>query len=665
MRSTGLGIFAALGAALLPFVTTNSVFYGSINAKFFFVIVLTDILLLSGAYLIFKGKGQLRLARPLLYALGALLFVQYIAMFFGVHPGRSWWSDLFWMSGVLFLTHIAALALILATFLTKADWARIRRSVALSTGLFGLLTIIGVEGMGYSEKLLWLPMGDSGLSFGNGTYAGVYLLLAFVLGLIELSHTAPGKWRRLLIASLAGMGLSPVLVNIGILFGKVPLGEVLANPILILGSSRASSATFILLLVYLGGRFALSRFAPDRAKQSVLRAWGAAVLLGIALGVGLLFTPGSFVQKAYIESSTAARLIVWESSFEAFAERPFLGWGPENFNHALERHFDNRLFLNENIGEIWFDKAHNFFVDTAVTTGAIGLLAGILVMAAFIFTVYRARESELIGETESILLMALVPAHLLQLQTGFDTVATYALLGFIAGYALWLEGQLGEESSKKVAPTSFTRTVVAAGMVLAALASFTVVFLSELERQTALVRTFKSSGNAEAQKAALAQSLSRTSSFESLRLSSASFLKGALMTIAQSNDPGSVRKVLAFIAVYEAQYQRYLALAPDHYRARMNYAYLLLLKSTLGENRLEEAKAVIRDSYRLSPENPLTYILESLAELYGGNLREADRLMKKALALNPEISFTKEAAAHLEKQKRQFPNITVLKIGNL
>lgn len=653
--------------ALLPFIVSSSILYGAINAKFFFLIAAVDALLLWSAYCIYKGGMRVtRAHRPLLYALALLLLAQYATMFLGVHPGRSWWSDLFWMSGVLFLTHIAALSVMLGFHLSRADWTLVRRAIAVSAGVFSVATIVGTEGLGFSGTFFGLDFSDSGLSFGNGTYAGVYLLLAFILSAIELSRTAEGTWRRILLGCVTAVALSPVLVNIGILFGKTPIADAFANPVVLLGSSRASSATLILLLVFLAGRYVIKRFMPEQTGRKMFLVWSTVLCASIVTGIGLLFTPGSLVQKAYVESSTAARLIVWESSAAAITERPVWGWGPENFNYALERHFDNRLFLNENIGEIWFDRAHNFFVDTLVTTGILGLMASLFVMAAYLFTVHRAGRRNLIGETETALLLALPMAHVLQLQTGFDTVATYGLLGFIAGYALWLENQLAQESKRTFGLRRGGAYALAALAALFAVASFKLIIVDELSRQTALLAAFRTSGNAAAQQDAIQASLTRDSSFEALRVSSASFLKGALMSVAQN--PGNtekVRRVLDFMKIYEARYEKYLRSAPDHYRARTNYAYLLLIKTTLGEDRLDETKALIRDSYRLSPKNPLTYVLDSVAELYSGNLKEADRLMQAGLALNPDIEFTQEAAAYLEKQKKIFPNITVLKIGNL
>jgi hypothetical protein len=188
--------------------------------------------------------------------------------------------------------------------------------------------------------------------------------------------------------------------------------------------------------------------------------------------------------------------------------------------------------------------------------------------------------------------------------------------------------------------------------------------LGEYDRQAALPLTFRGT-TALAQQKYMEKSLERVSSFESLRLSSGSFIKGSLAVIAEKSTPERTARILEFTHLYEAHYQAYLKEQPQHYRARMNYAYLLLIMTTLGENRIEDAKQVITDSYALSPGNPLTYVLDALAELYRGNLAESDRLIAEALAINPDIEFTKEAATYFKQQKKLFPNITVLKLTNL
>jgi len=587
--------------------------------------------------------------------------VQLAASLVGVFPERSFWSDIFWSSGTLFLAHLGVGAWLLGTLLSERDWSLVRRSVALSAGFFSLLSIIGIAGFGASGMFLWAQLGQTGLTLGNETYAGTYLLLAFVLGLVEMVRMKGwGKLRIVLAGSLVLIALSPLMINLGLFLDRSSFGEVLANPAHILGLARASSAALYALLAFLAGYALVRRFAPSSVARGVTVAWGSILVIGAGLGIALLFTPGSAVQQAYVQESTAARVIVWDAGMEAFAERPLLGWGPENFDRALAEHFDPQLFLEENLGEIWFDRAHNVFIDTFVGSGAIGVTSFALLIGAYFLVLYRARRKGLIGDAETALLVALVPAHLLQLQTGFDTVASYALLAVVGGYALWLEREL---TPRDFSLSDMTRTVVAGALVAATVGSALLV-LAEYSRQAALVETFRVRSLAEQQEN-MQHSLARVSSFESLRLSSASFLQGSLALIAEESTAERREKILLMAHGYEEYYQRFLKVQPDHYRAHINYAYLLLIMTTLGEDRIADAKLHIERSYELSPGHPLTYILDALAELYGGNLAESRRLVQEAESVNPDIEFVAEARAYFERQWAAFPNITVLRLTNL
>ena len=663
MKSTPAGILAALAFALLPFITTNQVFYGPVNAKFFFILLAIDILALVAASHVYKRREGIALrGRWLLGSLAFVTLVQFIAVAFGVFPERSLWSDIFWSSGVLFLVHIGALAWFLGELLVEKDWFVIRRTIAVSSGLFSLLLIIGTAGLGATGTFLWINLGETGLTFGNETYAGTYLLLAFIVTLTESFRTRQwGKWRIALLVSAILIALSPLLFNFGLLVGRTPISALADSPVSLLGLARASSAAMFLVLAFLIGHLLVRRFVPTNLSTKVSVGWGITLTLVSGVAVALLFVSGSAVQEAYIRESTAARIVVWEAGADAIRDRPLLGWGPENFNHALERHFDSRLFRDENLAEIWFERAHNVFIDTLVGSGAAGLTSFVLLAGTYVLVVYRARRRELIGDTEMVLLMAIVPAHVLQLQTGFDTIGSYSLLGFIGGYALWLERLLVPPASHS---TPKIRKAVSGALLVLAVASLGFVVVGEYTRQAALPATFKGRTLVE-QQANMEKSLERVSSFESLRLSSASFIKGSLSLLSGDSNRDRGKKILEVAHRYEEHYKRYLEIQPDHYRANINYAYLLLVMTTLGEDRVEEVKQITARGYELSPGHPLTYIIDALAELYRGNLDESRRLMAEAKAIDPDVEFTQEAEIYFARQWEEFPNITVMRLTNL
>ncbi|MEK7622034.1 MAG: O-antigen ligase family protein [Patescibacteria group bacterium] len=629
------GILTAIFVLVLPFVNSRQLFFGAVNSKYLYIFgFIALIALVFGVKVILRQSQIIFSKRWLLLIFGLVLFIHYLSAVWGVFPIRSFWSDIIRSSGLIFLTGIALIAWLLSELLTARDWQLLRWAIALSGALLSLFTLFGFAAL------------------GNSTFAGAYLSLILTITLIELTRSRVGsKWRKILIGLVVIQLISPLLLNLK------GLTNVFVEPAGILGSARASSATVIAVLIYFAGWVLWRRYATQTYQKLFFKLWNGLWLVGLVSAVLLLFVPDSFVQKSYIKESSAARLVVWESGLEAFKERPLLGWGPENFRLAFEKHFDNRLYQDEYLGEIWFDRAHNVIVDTLVSVGLVGVVSIILLATMFIVVVIRARKRGLIGAGEARLLSIIPFAHFLQLQTSFDTVATYALGGLVLGYVLWLEKEQIVRSIGKRYIMVFIALIMFIGSLY--------MLLTESGRQRSLYKIF-SAEKSEDQLALAARALSRPDT-ESLRLASASMIKGLLKQIAAEKDPAQnlTQIGLKQLTAYETHFKNYLDYEPDDYRIRMNYAHLLVIKTVLGEDRLKDAQAIIQDSYKLSPNNPLTYALDAIIELYGGKVKAAKEKINQAITLNTQVDFSREILVYIEKQEKEFPVITVIKLENL
>lgn len=651
----GLGTAALF--SLLPFAVSTRLFYGSVNAKAFLFIAFVLALISSAAVMFWQGKRRVSFGdRPFLWAGMLLLGVYWFSALLGVYTEASLFSDIERSTGVFFLTHVATLSFILGEFATDRDWMLIRRAVAISTGIFALGTMVGIEGLGLTARFAGVNLGVSGLTLGNSTFAGAYMLLALIVALVELTHLKARTVMRAVVGVSAALIIfSPILFDVG----------ALVNFSLPLGSARASSASAWLLLCFGGGYLLLKRLVESRNTLLLWRWWCVSWVTMLVLGLTLLFTPGSVVQQRYVEASTGARLIVWSSGIKAFVDRPLLGWGPENYEQAMQRYFDNRLYQDEFIGEVWFDRAHNVFIDTLVNVGALGMLVMLIVSGLFVRVVGQAYKRQEVSEAEMVWLVALPFAHVLQLQTGFDTVGSYALLGVFGGYGLHLEKRkhkreirVGERNA--IAYRSGAALLIAL-VVISAYATH-----MEYARQAALYRVFVSTDNA-ARLQYIEKATERTSSFESLRLSSLSLAKGVLQSVAQKKaTQKDLESALEQMSLYEAQYQQYLTAQPDYYRARMALGYLMSVEFALGGAvSLEEAKQVVAKGYNLSPGNLLTPAIEALLELYSGNLDIARTRAEEVVRLNPNVIFGQKVQEHVERQVRTFPSVSVLQLENL
>jgi len=658
------GILTAVFIFLLPFAVSKIILYGANNTKYFLTTGFVVVLGLYVSYLILKGENHVNFrSRWFLGILIITLGFFYLSAFWGVDPMRSLWSDTLRGTGLLFLTSLGLLAFLVSEILTKKDWWLVRWGIIASSSLFAFLTYFGQEGLDIIKT--------HGLTFGNSTFAGTYLLLSLFITSFELFRVESGSRQRKILSILAVVQLlSPILLRCKAFFLETL--DIFSNPLHILGSSRASGATAILAILYLLGFTVIRRFGKNH-KKYLYPIWIFGFLLAISISVGMLFVSGSFIQEKYIESATAARVIVWESGLEAVKERPFLGWGPENFRQAFESHFNNDLFLDQNIGEVWFDKAHNIIVDSLVTVGIIGTLLILILWFYFALVVFRAYKNNIIGFYEANLLGVLPLFHLLQLQTSFDTPSSYAFLAIILGYGLWLEKEMVYNIPQPGEDKSFIfgfniQKGLAVLILVGVLFGGKKVLIDEFVRQRALAKIFQAT-NRDEQTMFIRKALDDKIDFESLRLSSNSMIKGSFSQIASARTDSERERIMNItkeqLDLYEEYYLKYLERVPTDYRARMNYAHLLLTKTILGENRTAEAKIIIADSYHLSPDNPLTYVLDSVAYLYGGDLEASEEKINAGVALNPEIAFSQQVLKYIQQQKEQFPKIGILKIENL
>lgn len=164
--------------------------------------------------------------------------------------------------------------------------------------------------------------------------------------------------------------------------------------------------------VYLGllmgiAAIILAQVVPS-VRQQGLKAYlrsRSTLLLSLAIAVLLLIQISSRIENKYPESKLAHtirrvsqisfnnssiqnRLIIWNLSWKAFQEKPILGWGPENFELAYNRHYDPQL-LTPGLSDTWFDRAHNSFLDILVMNGIAG---GLLFLAFWGFVLFHLRK---------------------------------------------------------------------------------------------------------------------------------------------------------------------------------------------------------------------------------------------------------------------------------
>jgi tetratricopeptide (TPR) repeat protein len=206
---------------------------------------------------------------------------------------------------------------------------------------------------------------------------------------------------------------------------------------------------------FLGG---LGLFFAFFIIKKVNKKLGVAILITYAI-VAVLLLAGIvekdlFINKIYNIHNVfkyaggSARLVIWQDVMPQVWQKPLFGWGPENFELAFYPIFDPKLFLQEYGGEVWFDRAHNVFIDNLISTGIIGLLAYLALAGAAIWFLYK-ESKKANGDYWALATMApLMAAYYIQNATVFDMVSS--LLVFYLSLAFIVSLGSNDEGAKNI-----------------------------------------------------------------------------------------------------------------------------------------------------------------------------------------------------------------------
>jgi O-antigen ligase/tetratricopeptide (TPR) repeat protein len=408
-------------------VTVPLVFWHGVFFPFTFVKTIVFYLAMQVAFLLWMVCALTDVqCRPRVTPIGIaiLLFIGIlgVAVFTGIDPSKSLWSNSERMFGFITWLHLGIFFLVVSQVVRKEyNWQRIL-SVVISTA-----TVIALYAV-------WQGLTTSALSIstiGNAAYLSSYLVPSvFLTGLVLLREQ-----RFTMRVLLYGAVL--VLLFLAIIFTEARAGIVgLA------GGLGVSAVLFLLL--------ADSHKYTFSVRNRVLKKFvGIGVALAVIGIVGLVVFPdifASFIPSQFQgsfdfdfrERTASGRLLVWQVAWEGWKERFFLGWGPENFNIVFNRYYHPELHAQEP----WFDRAHNFIVGIGTSSGIAGLLAYSGMFAAAAFMAVRRWKKQTLPFWSMIMIVSLLVAHLTQNLFTFDTLSSSLLVFLVFGYVAADTGML-------------------------------------------------------------------------------------------------------------------------------------------------------------------------------------------------------------------------------
>ena len=391
--------------------------------------------------------------------IGAYLLVALAASLTGVSSQRSLWSTYERMQGFVDLAHWMAFVLVVAAvFKTAASW---RGLLNVNLAIAFTMSILGLgELAGYSPLSFINPAGKLHITLGNSTYVGAYHLVGVLIamGFLVQSYQpqreepsrATGRRRRRR-AKPVNQTEFPINLYLMRMFW---IAVIVLGVVMVLQSGTRGA------LIGLGSGFlafaiAYTLWGRDRnLKRASMVVIGGLVLLGFTLALARNTEAFQNVVKdipalhrlstiSLTEGSFAHRIETGIIGLRGFAERPLLGWGPENFTIAYDRLVTGDVVIQQTQS---FDQAHNKVIEELTTKGILGLVAymgiWLLMLRAF---VRRVQSESAHSQILTMFVGAALVGYFVQNLALFDTPGTVSQFMLLLAFAIYLDTSPGEE----------------------------------------------------------------------------------------------------------------------------------------------------------------------------------------------------------------------------
>ena len=467
-RVLPLGIRVGVVLLLLtPFIVTEHTVYPFVVGKALYSRTLIEFVF--GLWVVLAAlKPAYRPPRSwLLILLAAGLAWAAVAAALGVSPQRSLWSNYERMAGLVDSVHWFALLLVVASVLRNQR--ELRRLFALNLAASAVVALLAVASHFRIDPILYGVIWERaypriGTVFGNSAYLGIYATVNFTI--------AAGFLARSLFSARSGATGPPWALR-GLLAAVVAL-ELWA---LSLSGSLAAVAGLFGAGVFLAVALAV---CPGRRKMQLAAGIvAAALVLGFGSGLALLAQAEPTASAGFAGNPLLQRLTVgegarsyhlresaWRAGIAAFADRPWLGWGQENFIAAFGRYAAGPPAD----GEV-HDRAHNALIERAVAEGVPGLAVHLAVWAFALYIVIRAARAQARGDRAFTLAVgAALASYFLASQFAFDAAALKLQLCLLFAFAIALEAAVplgcnGERpGSASIAPPRRKAPLAVAGL---------------------------------------------------------------------------------------------------------------------------------------------------------------------------------------------------------
>jgi hypothetical protein len=187
--------------------------------------------------------------------------------------------------------------------------------------------------------------------------------------------------------------------------------------------------------------------------------------------------PGARVLDISATAETfSTRTDMWSIAWDAWKDRPLLGYGPENFLKVFDKYYNPAQFVPSQGFGAWYDRAHSIIFDYLAQTGILGLLAFLSIFVALALLFRRPLSEQWAGGSrETVVLkglfLALPVAYLVQGVILFDVLTIYWNLFLFLAFSLYVFLPQSEKV-EKFEPGSIAYGAALVGILLALTACY-------------------------------------------------------------------------------------------------------------------------------------------------------------------------------------------------
>lgn len=414
--------FIFINDSIFPFIVGKILYFQSIVQ----LMAAIYILLLCVNYREFKPKKTL-----LLYWLGFYAVTLLLSAAFGIDFGRAFWSNFERMTGVFVVFHCIAYSIIVSSVFNTSE--KIKRAIKVLLGVS--LIQVAVVLAQYVKPGVFLYENKGGRvwgTLGNSIYVGSYFLFHIFFALYLTAKEKKQIWQ---------------IIYLAITFLETYI-------IIHSESSRGADLAFLFAVFFIIFTYAfLSKNKKIRLAAGVILTSGV-LLLGILFifrqSVTVLKMPlvGGMLNSSLSAGTGRTRVIAWEIAWEAFKEKPILGWGLENYYYLFNKHY-NPESLRYSYYETWFDRSHSIIFDTLSSGGAVGMVSYFGLFAVSGYLLFASWRKGKIDKHTLIFFPVILGTYLIQILFVFDHPASYFLLYFVFGLILSMVSEKREPTEPK------------------------------------------------------------------------------------------------------------------------------------------------------------------------------------------------------------------------